>query len=168
MFTSKRLVSVLGAAGLVFATSIASALPAAANSDYSGKEYYTSKTYQWSYAEISDRTDSRGCGKWNSWTKIVNTTKAVKKVQTIARFKAWGFGAMTVGVSAGSDGGSGSAGTSVSSDTISKQWTNTNGAKGAYITGTVCVDWSIIYVGFQTEGNGFYNGTPRNSQTRWL
>jgi hypothetical protein len=168
MSIAKKSACILSAVGLSLAASLAAALPASANSDYSSKEYYTGSVYQWSYAEISDRKDSRGCGKWNSWTKLVNTTKKVKSVQTIARFKAWGFGLMTVGVSGGTSGGSGSAGTTVSSDTITRQWTNTNGAKGAYITGTVCVDWAIIYVGFQSEGNGFYNGTPRNTQTRWL
>lgn len=164
----KLLTSSLCAIGLVAASLLFATTPALANSDYSSKEYYTKSVYQWSYAEISDRTDSRGCGKWNSWTKLVKTTKKVKKVQTRANFKSWGFGSMTIGVSGGSSGGSGSAGATVANTAASKQWTNTNGAKGAYITGTVCVDWSILYVGFQTEGNGFYNGTPRTSQTRWL
>jgi hypothetical protein len=34
----------------------------------------------------------------------VNTTKKVKSVQTIARFKAWRFGSMSVSVSAGTSG----------------------------------------------------------------
>jgi hypothetical protein len=107
---------ILSTIGLSLSSSLAAAVPVSANSDYSSKEYYTGSVYQWSYAEIGNHADSRGCGKWNSWTKLVNTTKTVKSVQTIARFKSWGFGSMTVSVS----GGSGSGGTTVSSSTVTR------------------------------------------------
>lgn len=135
------------------------AAPVVANSAYSNKVYYTSTTYQWSYAYISSYADSRGCGDFNSWTKLMYTTKPVTWVKDVANFKSYGLGSISVGSSTGA--------TFQGSD-VSLSWTNSNGATGAYLSGTVCVSWFIVYVGMQSVGSAFYNGTTRITQTPWL
>lgn len=40
-------------------------------------------------------------------------------------------------------------------------WTNNNGAKGSYLSGSVCGGWGAIYLGMDVTGTAFYNGTTR-------
>ncbi len=155
----KKVLSVFGAAVVSLAALIAPAAPANANSDYSSKQYYTSSTYQWSYAYIDSYADSRGCGDFNSWTKLVNTTKKVSWVKDVASFKSYGLGSITVGSSSGA---------TFSDSNVTLTWTNSNGATGSYLSGTVCVSWAIVYVGMQTTGSALYNGTNRVTSTKWL
>jgi hypothetical protein len=135
------------------------AAPVHANSAYSNKVYYTSSVYQWSYAYISSFADSRGCGSFNSWTRLMYTTQWVSWIRDVANFKSYGLGSISVGSSTGA---------TFSGSDVSVSWTNSNGATGSYISGTVCASWFIVYVGMQSVGSAFYNGTNRITQTPWL
>jgi len=152
---TSRLVAAIAAIGLVLGI----AAPAAANSAYSSKVYYSGSVYLWSYAYIDSVSDSRGCGSYNSWTKIANTTKTVSWIRDEARFKSYGFGTLTI---------SSSVSATISSSEAVLRWTNSNGAKGSYISGTVCGDFLIVYIGMQSTGAAFYDGTTRTSATPWL
>jgi hypothetical protein len=153
--TTSRLVAAIAAIALVLGV----AAPAAANSAYSTKVYYSGSTYIWSYAYIDSVSDSHGCGAYNSWTKIVNTTKNVTWIRDDAHFKSYGFGSLTI---------SSSVSGTITGSEATLHWTNSNGAKGSYISGTVCGDFLIIYIGFETTGAAFYDGTVRTSATPWL
>lgn len=48
----------------------------------------------------------------------------------------------------------------------SLKWTNNNGARGSYLSGTVCGGWGTLYTGVKVEGSAFYNGTTRHVATR--
>lgn len=149
------LATILTAAALI----TAAASPASAKSAYSDKKYFTGSTYAWSYAYISSRADSRGCGSFNSWTKVVNAQKRVSWVQDTATFKSYGIGSINISSSPSATG---------SSTQKSITWKNSNGATGSYLTGTVCTSFLIVYVGMQTTGVAFCNGTPRYTSTPWL
>lgn len=45
-------------------------------------------------------------------------------------------------------------------------WTNNNGARGSYLSGSVCGGWGAIYVGMDVSGTAFYNGTTRVASTK--
>jgi hypothetical protein len=155
----KRLLSLIVACIAAVALTIGSIAPANANSQYSSKVYYSGSTYLWSYAYIDDKANSNGCGSFNSWSKITNTTKQVTWIRDVANFRSYGLGSISVGSTV--------SGTISGSD-VSISWTNSNGATGSYLSGTVCASWLIVYVGMQSVGTGFYNGTTRISSTGWL
>lgn len=135
------------------------AAPASANSAYSSKVTYSGSTYLWSYAYISDSTDSNGCGSFNSWARIDNAATRVSSIKNSTTFQSYGLGSLSVG--------SNVSGT-ITGSSVTLNWTNTNGATGSYLSGTVCVPFTIVYVGMQAVGTGTYNGTVRVSSTPWL
>lgn len=48
----------------------------------------------------------------------------------------------------------------------SLSWTNYNGAKGSYLSGSVCGGWGTLYTGVDVSGGATYNGTWRGVATR--
>ena len=40
-------------------------------------------------------------------------------------------------------------------------WTNSNGSKGSYLSGTVCGGWGSVYVGMDVNAKAFYYGNLR-------
>lgn len=146
--------------GAVFALAILAAPVdvARAASAYSNKHYIGS-AFIWSYAYISS-ADRNQCGTWQSWTRFQDAPQRVSWVRTHANFKQYGVGTLTIG-------GSGVSGTITAAEkTIT--WENRNGAKGAYLSGDVCLNFGAVYAALQTSGAGLYNGTARYPATRWL
>lgn len=43
------------------------------------------------------------------------------------------------------------------------RWTNSNGAKGSYLSGSVCGGWGAIYVGEDVAAQAFYYGNLRTA-----
>lgn len=130
---------------------------AQAASAYSSKHYIGS-AFIWSYAYISS-ADRNQCGTWQSWTRFQDAPNRVSWVRDHANFKQYGIGTLTIGSS--------SSGTVTAAETTIS-WENTNGAKGAYLSGDVCLNYGAVYAALQTTGAGFYNGTARYPATRWL
>ena len=144
----------------VFILALSAAMPAPvaqAASAYSSKHYIGS-AYIWSYAYISS-ADRNQCGTWQSWTRFENAPNRVSWVKDFANFKQYGVGTLTISSS--------SSGT-VTGASRTIGWENRNGAKGAYLSGDVCLNHGAFYAALQTEGSGFYNGTVRYPATRWL
>ncbi len=48
-----------------------------------------------------------------------------------------------------------------SGDPVSFQWTNTNGSRGSYLSGTACTNWRTIGVVGSTTATAFYNGQTK-------
>jgi hypothetical protein len=46
-------------------------------------------------------------------------------------------------------------------DSNTIKWTNSNGAKGSYLSGSVCGGWGAVYVGADVAGGAFYYGNYR-------
>ena len=46
-------------------------------------------------------------------------------------------------------------------DSATLSWTNDNGAKGSYLSGTVCGGWGMVYLGMDATATAFYNGNLR-------
>lgn len=40
-------------------------------------------------------------------------------------------------------------------------WTNSNGARGSYLSGSVCGGWGAVYVGVDVQASAFYYGNLR-------
>ena len=51
-------------------------------------------------------------------------------------------------------------------DSNSLVWTNYNGAKGSYLSGSVCGGWGAVYVGADVYGTAFYYGNVRQAHAR--
>lgn len=95
-----------------------------------------------------------GCG--NFATSAVMTASP-QWIENSTDFYQIGLGSLTIkGVNIGS---------SHISDT-SLRWKNTNGAKGSYLSGSVCGRWGATYVGMTMTGTAFYKGSTRIAQTR--
>lgn len=46
-------------------------------------------------------------------------------------------------------------------DSNTIQWTNRNGAKGSYLSGSVCGGWAAVYVGADVAASAYYYGNYR-------
>lgn len=44
------------------------------------------------------------------------------------------------------------------------RWTNSNGARGSYLSGSVCGGWGAVYVGEDVQASAFYYGNYRTAQ----
>ena len=140
---------------LVVASTAAVATPASATSAYSSKQYYPNGAYLWAYAYIDSTANTDGCGQYQSWTQI---TKTPSWISVNARFTEDGFGSITVG---------GVPGTRTGTD-ITLTWKNSNGAKGAYLSGNACMTWASWYLHLQTSGASLQYGSVRTVATRQL
>lgn len=89
----------------------------------------------------------------------MNTSKRTTRISVSANFKSYGLGNITVGSSNGA---------TLTGSNRTLTWTNTNGASGAYLSGSVCMGFFIAYVGFQATGTTHWNGTVRTTSTKWL
>lgn len=142
----KAVCSTLLCLHLVVAALISSVAPAHGASAYSSKHYISA-------------ANTNQCGTWQSWTRFQNAPLRVSWVRNYANFKQYGIGSLTISSSV--------SGTITAAEkTIG--WENTNGAKGAYLSGDVCLNHGTYYAALQTSGAGFYNGTARYPATRWL
>lgn len=147
----------LGRAMVVAALAVGGlASPALANSDYSSRVGLPNSDYLQSYVYISSNADSDGCGSYQGWSRIVKGTPSW--VSTATRFTEDGFGSLTV---------SGLTGTHAGTD-VTIRWKNSNGAKGAYLSGGVCMSALSWYTHAQTTGAVFVYGTTRTSATKVL
>ena len=94
-----------------------------------------------------------GCGKFQTSTVI---SKKPKWIDNETAFYQIGLGSISIkGATAGSTRGN-----------KSLYWKNTNGAKGAYLSGSVCGGWGAIYVGLDLHGGALQYGTYRNIHVR--
>ena len=46
------------------------------------------------------------------------------------------------------------------------EWTNTNGAKGSYLSGNVCMGWGASYLGLDVYGTAVWKGVVRTPHAR--
>lgn len=132
------------------------ASPAAANSSYSARVGLPNSDYLQSYIYISSQADSGGCGSYQSWSRIQYGTPGW--IKDAARFTEDGFGSLTIG---------GLTGTHTGTD-VTLTWKNSNGAKGAYLSGTACMSALSWYMHAQSTGAVYVYGTTRTSATSVL
>jgi hypothetical protein len=141
---SRLIAGVLATAALVLGgTSAAYANSATAHATWSNGVKITANEYVASLADIN------GCGAYSSSAVIGATPSWVK--DTVA-FHANGVGASVDG---GSLSGSGADG--------SESWTNSNGSRGSYLSGTVCINWLTWYLSMNTTASAFYYGSVRTA-----
>jgi hypothetical protein len=95
-----------------------------------------------------------GCGKFQSSAVMA---KKPKYITDRTDFYQIGLGGLSV------------KGLNISSsrqDSNTLKWTNTNGAKGAYLSGSVCGGWGAVYVGADVAASAFYYGNYRVASAR--
>lgn len=151
----KSLTKGAAAALLVVATGVAFAPPASANAAYSSKQYYPNGASLQAYAYIDSKANTQGCGQYQASNVI---TKTPSWINVNARFTEDGLGSVTVG---------GVTGTRTGSD-VTITWKNTNGARGAYLSGNACLSWASWYMHLQVSGASLQNGSVRTVTTRQL
>lgn len=92
-----------------------------------------------------------GCGSFQS-SAVMNASP--NWIRNTTDFYQYGVGSVSVkGVSL-------NAGTS---DPSVLEWTNSNGAMGSYLSGTVCMGWASVYLGADVSATGFYYGNLRTT-----
>jgi len=90
-----------------------------------------------------------GCGNWQS--SAVMQVSPVYIINTTSFYQI-GFGSLSIkGVNIGQS--------RVNDTTLS--WKNSNGAKGSYLSGSVCGGWGAIYVGADVSAAAYYYGNYR-------
>lgn len=144
----KRALAVAGASAALV---VAGASTAAASSDSGTARYPNGKVLT---ANLWIQSFSwTGCGQFQS-SAVLNATPNWIKNHTA--FYQIGLGSVSV------------KGASVDSDRSSSSvtWTNSNGAKGSYISGSVCGGWGAVYVGADMSGSAFYYGNLRIASAR--
>ena len=137
------LATALTVALAVSAAAPASAASKSATAKWSNGTKITTNEYVQSIASVN------GCGSYSSSAVIGATPNWVKDVTS---FHANGVGAH-VGIGSASGAGADS----------SISWTNSNGSRGAYLSGTVCVNWLTWYLSMSTTGSAFYYGSVRTA-----
>lgn len=98
---------------------------------------------------VASLANANGCGPYSSSAVIGATPNWVKDFTS---FHANGIGASVSGVSISGSGADGSI-----------SWTNSNGARGSYLSGTVCINWLTWYLSMSTTGSAFYYGSVRTA-----
>lgn len=149
MHAKMRHIGGLGAsAALVVGLMIGAVAPAEAKSDSGTARFDNGKTIT---ANMWIQSFSwTGCGNFQS-SAVMNATP--KWIKNYTKFYQIGFGSLSVkGVSVDSDRSSSSV-----------TWTNSNGARGSYISGSVCGGWGAIYVGADVQASAFYYGNYRTA-----
>lgn len=95
-----------------------------------------------------------GCGSFST-SAVMNVSPVWIKNTT--SFYQIGLGSVTIkGVSLESSRAGGNT----------LVWTNNNGARGSYLSGTVCGGWGALYVGMDVAASAYYNGNFRIASTR--
>lgn len=98
---------------------------------------------------IQSLSDFSGCGDFSSSAEM---TASPNWITNRTKFYQVGFGGVSVqGVSADRVGG----------DPASLTWTNSNGAKGSYMSGKVCGGFGTIYTGADVTASAYYYGNLR-------
>lgn len=93
------------------------------------------------------------CGEWQS-SAVMNVSPNYITNQT--SFYQIGLGSLVIkGVSIESS----------RQDPNTLRWTNNNGAKGSYLSGSVCGGWGALYVGGDVSASAFYFGNYRVAST---
>lgn len=90
-----------------------------------------------------------GCGQFKTSAVMNRSPKWIRNTTT---FYQIGFGSLNI------------KGLSIESSRSGNNtlvWTNNNGAKGSYLSGSVCGGWGSLYLGMDVTGVAFYNGTTR-------
>ncbi len=95
-----------------------------------------------------------GCGNWQ--TSAVMSVSP-KYITNQTSFYQVGLGSLSIkGVSIESSRQGGNT----------LKWTNSNGAKGSYLSGSVCGGWGAVYVGSDVSASAFYYGNYRVASAR--
>lgn len=90
-----------------------------------------------------------GCGQFR--TSVV-MNRSPRWIRNSTTFYQIGLGSLNIkGVSIGSS--------RAGANTL--VWTNSNGAKGSYLSGSVCGGWGAVYLGVDVTGAALYNGATR-------
>lgn len=141
---AKKTAAVIIALGLTFAGSGA----AEANSQSAHTSFPNGVTLT-ANAYVQSMANSDQCGRYSSSALITTSPNWIKNTTA---FHANGIGASVSGASASGSG----------SD-FSASWQNSNGARGSYLSGTVCVNWLTWYLSMSTTGSAFYYGNVRTA-----
>lgn len=92
-----------------------------------------------------------GCGSFQS-SAVMNVSP--NWIRNTTDFYQYGVGSISIkGVNL-------NAGTN---DPSIIQWTNSNGARGSYLSGTACMGWASVYMGADVTATGFYYGNLRSA-----
>lgn len=92
-----------------------------------------------------------GCGSFQS-SAVMNVSPVW--IRNTTAFYQWGFGSLSIkGINIGSS--------RVNDTTL--RWTNSNGARGSYLSGTVCGGWGAVYVGADVSATAYYYGNVRTA-----
>ena len=95
-----------------------------------------------------------GCGDFTS-SAVMNASP--EWIENTTSFYQIGFGSISI------------KGVSIESSRAGENtlvWTNDNGAKGSYLSGSVCGGWGGAYVGMDVTGKALYDGNVRIASTR--
>ncbi|MFG2109425.1 hypothetical protein [Micromonospora chersina] len=104
------------------------------------------------YAEIWIATwASGGCADWTSSAFISGGTNPVANrdwIKNTTKFDPWG-----ISPSVTAFGQSG--------DPIQGSWTNNNGSRGSYMSGSLCTNWRTVGVTGYETATAYYNGQTK-------
>lgn len=96
-----------------------------------------------------------GCGSFSS-SAVMNVSPVW--IRNTTAFYQYGVGSISIkGVNLTGSG---------TSNPATLQWTNSNGASGSYLSGTVCMGWGSFYLGADVAATGFYYGNLRTASAR--
>ncbi|WP_159698196.1 hypothetical protein [Arthrobacter sp. 18067] len=142
-----KLRSIVGASIGAFVLSIAAAGGANAISS-SGTAYFDNGQPITANMWIQSLTAGT-CGSFSS-SAVMNVSP--NYITNNTKFYQIGVGGISVsGVSASQVGG----------DPANLTWTNSNGARGSYMSGNVCGGWGMLYLGADVSASAFYYGNYR-------
>jgi len=96
-----------------------------------------------------------GCGSFSS-SAVMNVSP--NWIRNTTSFYQYGVGSISIkGVNISQSG---------TSNPNTLQWTNSNGATGSYLSGTVCMGWGSFYLGADVSATGYYYGYLRTASAR--
>lgn len=93
-----------------------------------------------------------GCGSFAS-SAVMNVSP--NWIRNTTSFYQYGVGSISIkGVNISGSG---------TSNPATIQWTNSNGARGSYLSGTVCMGWGSFYLGADVAATAYYYGNLRTA-----
>ncbi|MDP9905793.1 hypothetical protein J2S90_002764 [Arthrobacter bambusae] len=96
-----------------------------------------------------------GCGSFSS-SAVMNVSP--NWIRNTTSFYQYGVGSISIkGVNVSGSG---------TSNPATLQWTNSNGARGSYLSGTVCMGWGAFYLGADVAATAYYYGNLRTASAR--
>lgn len=147
MSLKKLLMPILAVA--LSASAVVVALPAASAHTGAERPAYFPNGVRIDASEWITSFTWSGCGSFTSSATIGATPQWI---QDVVAFHANGIGASVYGLSMSGSG----------SD-ASLSWRNSNGARGAYLSGSVCMNWLTWYLSMTSSGTALYDGTTRTA-----